>query len=98
MKKILLLSCLILLTGCGNKQVDSNSFKGKIIECNENSMIVKPDENEEEFRSSDQFNIAFTEEYQTCKVNDYVKIEYTGGIEESYPAQINVQKIELIRE
>ncbi len=96
MKKILLLICLILLTGCGNKPIYSNSFKGKIIECNENSMVVKPDENEEEFKSSDQFNIPFTEDYQTCKVNDYVKIEYIGGIEESYPAQINVQKIELI--
>lgn len=66
MKKIVftILVCGIIvleLTGCNNlkqKQKDDiYSFVGTIIKCEEKSMIVRPNENEEEYNSSDKFRI-----------------------------------------
>jgi len=49
-----------------------------------------PEENEYERRSSDKFLINTKEKY---KIGDRLIITYTGGIMESYPAQINVKNI-----
>lgn len=64
MKKIVftILVCGIIvleLTGCNNlKQKDDiYSFVGTIIKCEEKSMIIRPNENEEEYNSSDKFRI-----------------------------------------
>ena len=66
MKKIVftILVCGIIvleLTGCNNikqkQEDDIYSFVGTIIKCEEKSMIVRPNENEEEYNSSDKFRI-----------------------------------------
>ena len=100
MKKISLLILIIMIpvlfTGCENKE-ETQTFKATIIECKEDSMIVRPEEDESEFKSSDRFNVSFTGNYNTCKVDGKVKITYTGFISESYPAQIDTIKIEDIK-
>ncbi len=76
---------------------DNHSFRGTIVECMDNSMIVRPNEDEMEYKSSDKFSVPFISDFNSCKVNDSVLITYNGGINESYPAQINVIKIEVIK-
>ena len=74
-------------------------FIGTIIEANENSVIVEPDEGSNERKSSDKISINITR--PTNGINDFyvvgnkIKITYNGNIMESYPAQINATKIEL---
>lgn len=104
MKKIILsvlLGILIALgfSGCNNNennQVEEKDFNATIIECSKNSMLVIPDTDEFEFKSSDKFIIEFTDEYKTCNVNDKVEITYIGDISEVYPAKVNTIKIESI--
>ena len=99
MKKILLTIVVfllaIVLTGCENKE--GKTFKATILECREDSMIVEPDKDESEYKSSDQFSLSFVGNYNSCKVDGKVKITYNGLIAESYPAQINAIKIEDIK-
>ena len=99
MKKLLLsvvvLLLAIVLTGCENKE--EKTFKATILECREDSMIVEPDKDESEYKSSDQFSLSFPEGYNSCQVDGKVKITYSGLIAESYPAQINAIKIEDIK-
>lgn len=79
MKKIVftILVCGIIvleLTGCNNlkqKQKDDiHSFVGTIIKCEEKSMIVRPNENEEEYNSSDKFRIKYIDGFDSCKSKD----------------------------
>lgn len=105
MKRTILTFILCLMTffglsGCRNKSSlkydeETKNFNATILECNQSSMIVIPDKDEEEYKSSDKFRIAFAGDYQTCNKNDRVNITYVGGINESYPAQIETIKIEL---
>lgn len=104
MKKIVftILVCGIIvleLTGCNNlkqKQKDDiHSFVGTIIKCEEKSMIVRPNENEEEYNSSDKFRIKYIDGFDSCKINDKVKITYKGMINASYPAQVGTTNIEI---
>lgn len=106
MKKIILtvLLCgvtLLELTGCNNSKQDNpddiHSFVATILECKEKNMIVCPNENEEEYKSSDKFSIEYVGDFNFCKIGDKVKITYKGMINESYPAQIGTMKIELIK-
>ena len=106
-KKILsILVCgfiLVCLTGCNDKKEENEkrsdiySFSATITECEENSMIVKPDENELINKSTDAVRVDYVNGYNSCKVNDRVKITYEGYINESYPAQIGTTKIESIQ-
>ncbi|MDO5002884.1 MAG: DUF3221 domain-containing protein [bacterium] len=102
---ILLCGVMVLgLTGCNksdgkdklNSKDDVHTFKGIIVECEQNSMIVKPDNTEEEYKSSDKFRIEYVDGFNSCKIDSKVKITYEGLINESYPAQIGTTKIELI--
>ena len=56
-------------------------------------IIVKPKENEDEIKSSDKF---FINTEETYNIGDKILITYTGGIMESYPAQINTKDIKRI--
>lgn len=99
MKKIIIYGFVtLILTGCSNKieEEDNKSFKATIIECNQDSMIVKPEEEEIEYKSADKFTVSFVGDFKKCNVNDKVQITYKGGINESYPAQIGTIKIEKI--
>lgn len=106
MKKTILtiLLCGIMvfeLTGCNNSKQDNSddihSFVATIIECKEKSMIVCPNENEKEYKSSDKFSIEYVDDFKSCKIGDKIKVTYKGMINESYPAQIGTTKIELIK-
>lgn len=77
---------------------DEHSFSGKIIEVSSSYIIVEPNENEEERKSSDKFHIDLKNDNTTYKVGTNVKITYTGGIAESYPALIETTKIEIVSE
>ncbi|MDE5888703.1 MAG: YobA family protein, partial [Bacilli bacterium] len=77
---------------------DEHSFYGKILEVSPSYIIVEPNENEEERKSSDKFSVELKNDNATYKVGDKVKITYIGFIKESYPAQIGTTKIEVVSE
>lgn len=77
---------------------DEHSFYGKVIEANSSYLIVEPNEDEEERKSSDKFHINLKNNDITYKVGTYVKITYDGMINETYPAKIGTTKIEIVSE
>ena len=77
---------------------DEHSFYGKILEVSSSYIIVEPNEKEEERKSSDKFHIELKNDNTIYKVGTNVKITYVGGIRESYPAQIDTTKIEVVSE
>ncbi len=75
---------------------DKHSFFGKVIESHSSYIIVKPNEGEEERKSSDKFHIELDKNNDAIyEVGTNVKITYEGMIKESYPAQIETTKIEI---
>ena len=74
-------------------------FVATIIEAYDNYIIVEPEEESNERKSSDKISMKITR--PTNGTNDFyvvgnkVKITYDGNIMESYPAQIGAIKIEL---
>ena len=80
---------------------DEHEFIAEIIDAKERNIIVKPDANSKEIKSSDKISIGITR--PTNGTNDFyvvgnkVRITYNGIIMESYPAQIIATKIELIK-
>lgn len=75
---------------------DEHSFFGKVIESHSTYIIVKPNEDEEERKSSDKFRIELKENSDVIyNIGTNVKITYVGYINESYPAQIGATKIEI---
>lgn len=104
MKRKLVISLLMILVltmcGCSSKaniEENETSFKATVVEINENSVMVKPLEGESELKSSDKiiFNTINLEK-PDLKLGDIVNITYNGEIMESYPAQIEVTKLELL--
>ena len=100
---ILICGFMILgLTGCNNSvkknDNDIHIFEGIIIECEKESMIVSPNENTEEHKSSDKFRIEYVNGFNSCNVGNKVKITYKGMIDESYPAQIGTTNIEVVKD
>lgn len=77
---------------------DEHFFYGKVLEVKSSYLIVEPNKNEEERKSSDKFSIELKNNDTTFKVGNKVKITYIGGINESYPAQIGTTKIEIVSE
>ena len=66
------------------------SFIATVLEINGNSVLVEPAEEEPERHSSDKISFSIGDlENIDVKVGSIVQISYTGGIMESYPAQIN---------
>ncbi len=77
---------------------DEHSFYGKILEVNATYLIVEPNEDEEERKSSDKFRIELNKDNAAYEVGTNVKITYEGMINESYPAQIKTIQIEIMLE
>jgi len=79
------------------KALEENySFLGTVVECGTKYLIVEPDENEEERKSSDKFSISLGQDSdEVYAVGTRLEVTYTGEIMESYPAQIKVVKIEV---
>src|SRR5574344_1703969 len=71
-----------------NLENKESSFFGKVIDSNLSYIIVEPNENEEERRSSDKFSILLGKNNDAIyEIGTNVKITYTGQIKETYPAQ-----------
>ena len=97
---ILVCGVMVLgMTGCRkskqNNSDDIHTFAGTITECEEKTMIVRPNENEEEYKSSDKFRIEYVGGFNSCKIGGKVTITYKGMINESYPAQVGTTNIEI---
>ena len=75
-------------------------FVGKIIEAHDNFVIVKPEPNSREIKSSDKIMVNINR--PTNGTNDFyvvgnkIRITYNGVIMESYPAQIKAIQVELV--
>lgn len=83
----------------GKQENDEHSFYGKIVESHETYIIVEPNEDEEERKSSDKFRIDLGKNNDAIYVvGSNVKITYVGGINESYPAQIGTTNIEVVKD
>lgn len=96
---ILLLAFSLLLMGCSKGKKDQYSFKAKILEINEDSILVEPFEGEDIRSSSDK--ISFSKEKLEdidLSVGDKVEVKYTGRVMESYPAQITATSWKLLED
>ena len=94
---ILLISCMLFgFIGCGAINGEEHSFVGTIIEVSSSYIIVEPNENEEERKSSDKFRIDLKNNNIPYKVGAEVNITYEGMINETYPAKIETTMIEII--
>ena len=66
------------------------SFDAKILEINNNTVIVEPLPNEENAGSSDKLSFDISKlPVMEIKVGDYIEVTYSGDIMTTYPAQIN---------
>lgn len=74
-----------------------HSFVGTVLEETTKYMIVKPNEDEEESKSSDKIVINYGTDHKDYLygVGRKVVIYYTGYIMETYPAQINSNEISV---
>lgn len=71
-------------------------FSGTVVEVRKTYIIVEPDEESNERKSSDRISIGTSKWNTEFIVGNKVKITYDGTIMESYPAKINAIDIELI--
>lgn len=90
---------LALLTGCGGGSTgEEKSFQATVLEVNDSSALVEALEDEEVRNSSDQFSFG-TENLDDigAEAGDIVRVLYTGGIMETYPAQIQAVSWSVVR-
>lgn len=89
---------ILLLTGCSkpmdmNNVVKEPNFSGFVETVSEGTILVKVNEDEEEFKSSDLISVSLDVQLKDSmtdfKIGDEVRIYYDGNIAESYPAQVN---------
>lgn len=102
---VVLLVALIAIAVTGlakgnNIEDNPHSFTATVLENKGTSLLVQPDEGEDELRSSDKIVVrvpkdsAVLEDLSQFSVGSKVKITYGGAIMESYPAQINAYRVE----
>lgn len=91
-KAIVLLACVLLLTGCAVKGKNPY-FHATVLEAHDNYIIVEPVEGSEERKSADQIQVSLdvisNHKVPDMEEGDMVRIVYNGEIAESYPAQIH---------
>ena len=66
-----------------------SAFSGIIIEIGDNSILIEPDEESNEAKSSDRISLSLEDVEINAKVGDRVAVLYKGQIAESDPAWIN---------
>lgn len=77
----------------------AHKFVATVIELDTVCALVQPVQGEDELRSSDRIVIAIKDLGDIgAKVGSTVEITYTGGIMESYPAQIHAVKWEIAKD
>lgn len=75
-----------------------HKFAATILELDDTSALVQPVEGEDELRSADKIHLGIADLGDIgAKVGSEVEIYYTGGIMESYPAQIHAVKWEMAK-
>jgi len=75
-----------------------HKFVATILELDSSSALVQPVEGEDELRSADKIRLGIANLGDIgAQVGSDVEIYYTGGIMESYPAQIHAVKWELAK-
>lgn len=71
-------------------------FFGKVIESNQNSIVVEPNKGEAIRKSADKISISLGENNDAIyQIGSNVKVTYKGYVMETYPAQVDVVNIEL---
>lgn len=71
-------------------------FFGKVIESNQDSIIVEPNKGEAIRKSADKISISLGENNDAIyQIGSNVKVTYKGYVMETYPAQVDVVNIEL---
>ncbi len=93
----LIFSIVILLcsTACDGISKEY-SFKAKVLEINDSSVIVQPFD--DKTLSSDKISFSFTElEDIGAEVGCTVRVYYNGVVMESYPAQLHADRWELVQ-
>ena len=88
-------ACGVIEFDKGKDNNEEHHFEAKVIEVHDGYIIVEPNENEEERKSSDKFHIDNKNNVK-YKKGQILAITYVGGINESYPAQIGVTNISII--
>jgi len=83
-----------------NSNNEKVKFNATVLENNGTSLMVKPDENEDELKSSDKISVRIPQgkvlkDLSEFTVGSKVEITYDGKIMESYPAQINAYEVKL---
>lgn len=89
-------TCAVIDFDEGKDNSEEHHFEAKVIEVHDGYIIVEPNENEEERKSSDKFYIDNKNNVK-YKKGQILAITYVGGINESYPAQIGVTNISIIK-
>lgn len=89
-------TCAVIEFNEGKDNSEEHHFEAKVIEVHDGYIIVEPNENEEESKSSDKFHIDNKNNVK-YKKGQILSITYVGGINESYPAQIGVTNISIIK-
>ena len=89
-------TCAVLEYDEDKDNSEEHHFEAKVIEVHDGYIIVEPNENEEERKSSDKFHIDNKNNVK-YKKGQILAITYVGGINESYPAQIGVTNISIIK-
>ena len=85
------------LWACEEQEV-VHKFAATILELDDTSALVQPVEGEDELRSADKIHLGIADLGDIgAKVGSEVEIYYTGGIMESYPAQIHAVKWEMAK-
>ena len=75
-----------------------HKFVATILELDSSSALVQPVEGEDELSSADKIHLGIADLGDIgAQVGSEVEIYYTGGIMESYPAQINAVKWEMAK-
>lgn len=79
-----------------SSELEYNSFIGTVLEEATTYMIVEPNEDEAERKSSDKIRVNYGSDHldYLYGVGRKVIINYTGFIKETYPAQIDTDNIE----
>lgn len=97
---IICLALFLILPGCSTKEdSQGNSFVATVLEIQDVSLLVEPGEGSPELNSADRIVVSVKDailinsEGTEITLDDLeggkqVEIFYTGGIAESYPAQI----------